>query len=174
VYDFARSIERAMQHDYVVPPEPKWGDGPCLGSWNGSEVMQAAVPLTIKTSLEAGKAAELFMGPDYEGRSLGKTPVPFVTEDAPRVGAIIARAGIVTQFELWKEYASKSRYPYNRKQMEAWTFSDPKEQEILENVVNRRNELTHEISTHNDPTVRELVEYGYKLQWLAKVVARYG
>ncbi|MDX5935883.1 hypothetical protein [Acidithiobacillus thiooxidans] len=173
VYDLARSTERAMQHDYVVPKNPTWDDGPCLGSWNGTERIQAAVPLSIKTSLEAGKAAELAMGSNYAGHPTGKIPISFLDGSSPRVGAVIARAGIVVQFELWKDYARLVSYPFNKKQMKGWTFLDKREEPNLEYAINRRNELTHEPMPANDPNMRELVEFCSKLHWLAKMAASY-
>lgn len=124
-----------------------------------------------KTSIEAAKAAELTMGVDHQPDASGRTLVPFVTDKGPRVGAILARAGIIAQFELWKSFAASVSYPFNKKQADRYSFPSEKEKSTLLEIVDMRNSLTHEITIANDPTMRQLVEYAYKCQYLAKQAA---
>ena len=100
-----------MQHSYKIPSDSNWESGPYVSSWKGRQTLQKAIPLFIKISIEAAKAAELVMGQHFKPNSSGKTKIPTVNDKDHRIGCIIARAGIISQFELWKSYAATRRLP---------------------------------------------------------------
>ena len=162
-----------MSHTYVLPDGASWDDAPYLGSWKGRDVLQDAMPLLLKTSLESGKAAELVMGNYYKGNDSGKTPIEFANGVSPRVEATVARSGIISQFELWKEFASLVGFPISRKQAKRFTFNSELERETLFELVDLRNELTHEVTIDNDPTMKRFVEFSYSCRWLATQAAAY-
>lgn len=172
IYDLAEALSRAMNHSYVIPTDSSnWASGPFLNSWHGIDKIQAAIPLLIRTSIESAKAAELVMGKNHLPDKDGKTIIPFVNKTNPRPGAILARAGIISQFELWKEFAKPLGYPTNEHKAEKYVFNSLDEKDLLLSIVSRRNSLTHEIKTQNDSNMRELVEYAYSCHFLAKKAA---
>ncbi len=166
VYDLAEATRRAMNPNYSIPVNSTWADGPHLSSGRGQATIQNAIPLVIRSSLEAGKAAELAMGKDHRPNDDGSTRIPLVSRGI-RTGQIIARLGIISQFELWKEFARPLGYPINEKQAKSYSFSDSTERDTQSGLVRRRNQLTHEISANNDPTMRELVDFAYSCHYLA-------
>lgn len=161
VYELAEGAFRAMHHDYVIPKNGTWDDAPFLSSWRGVDALQAAIPLSIRTSIEGGKAAELVLGKGHKPDEGGRTRIPFADGKGPRPGAIIARAGIIAQFELWKAFVKPLGYPTNEHKAAKHTFSDAEEAELMFKLVDDRNRLTHEIATRTDPTMRGLVEFAY-------------
>jgi hypothetical protein len=126
--------------------------------------------LALKTSIESAKAAELTMGTDYRSGPSGKTPVPSVL-GALRSNALVSRLGIIAQFELWKDFARSAGYPINENQAQKFSFRKPDELHELVSLVQRRNQLVHEVKAANDPTMREFVEFTYGCQYLAKCAA---
>jgi hypothetical protein len=171
IYDLAEATSRAMNPSYTFPVNSTWADGPHLSSGRDNSELQKSIPLVIRSSLEAAKAAELIMGRDYRPNESGKTRIPMVSNEI-RTGQIIARMGIVSQFELWKNFVARLSYPINAKQAESYTFRDLEESAAQRQIVRRRNELTHEIKASNDPTMRELIEFAYLCHFLARRAAR--
>lgn len=170
VYDLAEATSRAMNPKYSIPASSNWADGPHLSSGRDRTAIQNAIPLIIRSSIEAGKAAELVMGQDHHPSKDGRTRVPLISHGI-RTGQIVARIGIISQFELWKDFVRPLGYPINEKQAKSFKFSHPQECETQRDLVRRRNELTHEISAHNDPTMRELVDFAYSCHYLAQKAA---
>jgi len=79
--------------------------------------------------------------------------------------------GIIAQFELWKGFAKSTGYPINEKQAQKFSFRRPEELQELVALVQRRNELVHEVKAANDPSMREFVEFTYICQFLASCAA---
>lgn len=166
----AEACSKAMRPGYVLPNTGCWTDGPYLCSGVSHEALRSALPLALKTSIESAKAAELTMGSDYRPGPSGKTLVPFV-QGPLRTNALVSRLGIIAQFELWKDYAKSVGYPINEKQAQKFTFKNPEELPELIAMIQRRNELVHEVTVSNDPTMREFIEFTYICQFLAKCAA---
>lgn len=170
LYDVAEACARAMIPGYVLPNSGLWSDGPYLVSGVSHEALRSALPLALKTSIESAKAAELTIGTDYRPDPSGKTPVPSVLGTL-RTNALVSRLGIIAQFELWKGFAQSAGYPINAKQAQKFSFRKPDELQELIALVQRRNELVHEVKAANDPSMREFVEFTYACQYLAKCTA---
>ncbi len=176
IYDLAESAARAAHPGYAIPLEFTWQDGPFMVSKNGPADMQAAMPIIIKTSLEHAKAAEIAMDScekfriqrDKRGPQL---KVPLVVDQQMRTGPIVARSGIIAQFELWKSFVQPLNYPFNKRRAEGHKFKSTDEQDALMHIIDRRNELTHEITVLNDPNMREYVEYVCHCHFLARTAA---
>lgn len=170
LYDLAESTRKAMNHDYCLPKEDGWDSAPYLASWKGRDALQDALPIFLKTSLEAAKAAELVMGQGYKPNPLRKTPIQFSSTSGPRVEETVARLGIITQFEVWKEFAQCHGYPINIKRAKNFEFSSEAESEILIGLINVRNSMTHDIEIETDPTMKQFVEFSYDCRWLASKI----
>lgn len=168
VYELAESTRKAMSHSYELPETISWDEAPYLGSWNGRDLLQEALPLTLKTSIAGGKAAKIVMGNEFQGGSDGKTHIRFANNSYPRVEATVARSGIVTQFELWKKFAEEKNYPFNQKRLKKFSFQSVFERSILNEVITERNLMTHEIEVENDPSIDDFITFTCKCRWLAK------
>ncbi|KRG63377.1 hypothetical protein ABB26_12525 [Stenotrophomonas humi] len=95
--------------------------------------------------------------------------VPFSNGNSPRIEGVLARAGIIAQFELWKSYATQfPGYPTNLKAAKKHSFVHPEEERLVTNLISIRNRMTHEIDVTNDPTTRMLVNYTWECQHIAK------
>ena len=167
VRDLAKATLKCFSRDYQIPEGTKWEDGPFLSSQRGRDHLRAALPLSLKTSIELAKAAEMALGKTPEGHDQGKVTSRFLGKTGPRVDEIIARNGIIVQFELWKSFVGPLGYPINEKQAAKYTFKEAYERALLAKLVRRRNELTHEPKLANDPTCREYVEFAHSCRCLA-------
>lgn len=159
-----------MNPSYSLPDSGLWSDGPYLCSGVSHEALRSALPLALKTSIESAKAAELTMGRDYQPGPSGKTAVPLVVGPL-RANSLVSRLGIIAQFELWKDFARSAGYPTNEKQAHKFAFKSPQELPELVALVQRRNELVHEVKAANDPNMREFIEFTYICQFLGKCAA---
>lgn len=118
-------------------------------------------------------AAWVACGDTPEGASGGRVRVPFANSRGPRIEAVLARAGIIAQFELWKAYVSQfPDYPTNLVASRKHCFSAVEEEQLVEGLIDLRNRMTHEVDINNDPTARRLVDYTWECQHIAKWVTR--
>ncbi|WP_329754412.1 hypothetical protein [Stenotrophomonas maltophilia] len=155
-----------------VASSPKVEDGPLL-----TVVVEGAglsIPAHLCTGNEFARAIHLVTGkPISEHENLR---LPGVGNGSQRVEAIIARSGIISQFELWKKFAKPRRYPTDGAAAKAHAkhgrFHSDGERGMLEEVVKDRNRMTHEPNYLDDPTARSLVDYTNKLHHLARYVDR--
>jgi succinate dehydrogenase flavin-adding protein (antitoxin of CptAB toxin-antitoxin module) len=164
------AAECALNPSYRVPALTPSADGPYLTSGHGADRLNAAIPLLVKTSLAAAKAAEVALGMDPPRDERGGVRVPMVTGKSFRIGAVIARGGIIGQYELLKAFLKPRGYPLSRKDRENYTQFLQEEEGRLVALVNRRNDMTHEPDPSNDPDLRELVDYVWECHDLAQLV----
>lgn len=137
------------------------------------EGLSYSVPVTLFPSKQFMRAMWLVNGGDLVEECI---PIPNLSTAPERSGAIVCRAGIVAQFELWKQFALARAYPSNlkdaRRHGEKGRFSCSNEQSMLNEVIDLRNALTHEPDLATDPDAKALVEYTNKLHHLADWVHR--
>lgn len=155
-----------------ISHHPKVEDGPLLTTpVMGAEV---SIQACLFTGNEFARALHLVTGrPISENEGLR---LPGVGVGIQRIEAIIARSGIISQFELWKKFAKPRRYPADGAAAKAHAklgrFHCDDERKMLEEVMKIRNRMTHEPNHLDDPTARNLVDYTNKLHHLAKFVDR--
>lgn len=172
IYDLAEAAQKACNVDWK-PSAADDADGPHLISRTSRAHFAAALPLGTKTSKEAQRAAFVAMGEFPPSSSDVGVKVPVLNGKDPRIGAILARAGIIAQFELWKAFVRQyPDYPFNLKDARKYTFAHAQEREIVFGLIEDRNALTHEIRTSIDPTMRRLVDYTWESQHVAQWVAK--
>lgn len=151
------------------PAHSTAADGPYLVSRTSSLFFARALPLVIKTSKEAMRAAWVAVGDMPEGLDAESVRLPLANGRGPRIEGVLARTGIITQFELWKSYASQfPGYPTNLKAARNYQFSAPAEADMVTGMIDMRNKLTHEVDVQTDPTLRRLVDYAWECQHIAK------
>ncbi|MCF3525777.1 hypothetical protein [Stenotrophomonas maltophilia] len=171
-HDMAVATEKIVESQrFTSLSHPvKVEDGPILTT--AVEEGELSIPAYLYTGNEFARAIELVTGqPISENEGLR---LPGVGTGPRRIEAIIARSGIISQFELWKKFAKPRRYPTDgaaaKSHEKLGRFYSNDEREMLEGVVKDRNRMTHEPNHLDDPTVRDLVDYTNKLHHLAKYV----
>lgn len=150
---------------------PNYGEGPLFS--HVQEGLNYSVPVTLYPSSQFMRAMWLVHGGDLDGDSI---PIPNLSTEPERSGAIVCRGGIVAQFELWKQFVLPRAYPSNLRAAtlhgEKGRFSCANEQLMLSEVIELRNALTHEPDLATDPDAKALVDYTNKLHHLADWVHR--
>jgi hypothetical protein len=168
-FDMASAAALASDPKWTPPPHSTAADGPYLVSGTSSLFLAKALPLVIKTSKEAMRAAWVAVGDMPQGSNADSVRVPHADGRGPRIEGVLARTGIITQFELWKSYASQfPGYPTNLKAARNYQFSTTAEADIVTGMIELRNTLTHEVDVRTDPTLRRLVDYAWECQHIAK------
>lgn len=171
IADLAMAAERVLNPNYRVPALTTLADGPYFTSQHGGDRLNMAVPLLVKTSIEAAKAAEVALGRDPPRDERGAVRVPMVSGTSFRSGAVIARGGIIGQYELLKAFLRPRGYPLSKREREGYTEFVCGEEDRLIALADRRNDMTHEPDPNNDPSLRELVEYVWECHELARLAA---
>lgn len=171
VYDHARSAEKMTDWRCCGIDNAAWKDGPFLSSPKNTVQIDRCHPYIIKSSVEFGTAAHLVLGDTPPGHEIGKVkiPLPSINENESRVESVIAKLAIIEQFELFKIFLLEIDGPYNKKKLKAWSsrISQNVQDNLLE-IINRRNELTHE-SEYVAPTMKEAVQYFNILRQIARI-----
>ena len=171
VFDLAEAAQRACTQTWTPPTTPE--EGPYFTSMRSQAHFKAALPLGIKTSKESQQAAYVAMGDLPKLHTAAGVKVPLLNGNHPRVEGILARAGIIAQFELWKTFVKQfPGYPFNRKQADKYVFAHDQEKSLLLALIDDRNALTHEIESENDPSMRRLVNYAWECQHVARWVTQ--
>lgn len=172
-FDLALAGEIACQHSWRPPDNSKLSEGPHFVSMSDASAFDRALPLAIRSSRVAMMAAWVACGDAPERASNGGVKVPFTDDRSPRVEAVLARAGIIAQFELWKAYVSQfPDYPTNLKAARIYRFSNEQEEKLVNGLIDLRNRMTHEVDIKNDPSARRLVDYTWECQHMAEWVTR--
>ncbi len=171
-HDLAEAALKTIDPDFQPPERPlTWEQGPVLVPKVTTPISRTAFPLVLYHSKQMGRAEHLIHGQPVR-LSPGETmKVPLTDPTTPRAGGIIARAGIITQFELWRDFVAPLGYPFNRKRAKSHEFADPDEQRLLLSLIDTRNEMTHEPALHNDPDARRLVDYTNECHHMARWAA---
>lgn len=170
VYDVAVAAEKCFHHDYEPPLKPTEENTPYLSSYSGAPPLKMVIPFCIATSIEQRAAAGIVKGPNPPKNEKGGVRIEFVTESV-RINSIMARFGIISQFELWKSFAAEHKWPINKKQCESYAFANQEVKTRLLSLIERRNSLTHEVKAENDPTMRELIEFYWSCKWVSTELA---
>ncbi len=151
---------------------PRVEDGPFFSHHDTTGLLSYNVPVHLFTGTEFIRAMYLIR--DGELSSTEKMHVPGLGNARRRVEAIICRSGMIAQFELWKKFAKERNYPTDwpaaERHRDKGRMSAQEEIDMLEEVIKRRNVMTHEPDPDNDPDARELVDYTNKIQHVAKWV----
>lgn len=172
-HDLAASAELAIRPKWMPPDVSNNIDGPYLISRSNPTAFSTALPFVVRSSKEAMRAAWVACGQPPHPMDPKGVKVPFANGNNPRVEGVLARAGIIAQFELWKSYALQfSGYPTNLKAANKHNFMHPEEALHVKHLIEVRNLMTHEIETSNDPTMRMLVDYTWECQHMAKWLTR--
>lgn len=168
-FDLAAAAALASDPKWTPPPHSMAADGPYLISRTSSLFFQRALPLVIKTSKESAMAAWVALGDAPEKSECGSVRVPHADGRGPRIEGVLARAGIIAQFELWKSYALQfPGYPTHLKAARVHHFATKSEADMVTGMIDLRNTLTHEVEVQTDPTVRRLVDYAWECQHIAR------
>ncbi|MCL1127759.1 hypothetical protein [Shewanella surugensis] len=168
-FDYARSAEKMTEFNCIGKDNLAWKEGPFISSPANMPDIDRSYPYCFKTSKEFAMTAQLVLGENPKVSENGgvKIPLPPKDEHESRVEPVLAKLAIIEQFELFKEYLSTFDGPINKKKRKAWEGQvDPLTLELLIELTDRRNELTHD-SEYFLPTIKEAVEYFYKLRQLA-------
>ena len=164
-FDYARSAEKMTEWNCVGKDNQAWKDGPFLTSLANNPDLDRSYPYCFKTSKEFAMTAQIILGDNPEKLEGGgvKVPLPPKDENGSRVEPVLAKLAIIEQFELFKEYLSTFHGPTNKKQRKAWEGKvESSTLDLVSDLTNRRNELTHD-SDYDFPTMKEAVEYFYKV-----------
>ncbi|WP_152982667.1 hypothetical protein [Stenotrophomonas humi] len=168
-FDLASAAELAIRPNWSPPANGSDVEGPYLISMRHPLPFAAALPFGVRSSREAMRAAWVACGHTPETANTDGVKVPFSNGNSPRIEGVLARAGIIAQFELWKSYATQfPGYPTNLKAAKKHSFVHPEEERLVTNLISIRNRMTHEIDVTNDPTTRMLVNYTWECQHIAK------
>ncbi|WGK83142.1 hypothetical protein PYE51_17405 [Vibrio aestuarianus] len=170
-FDYARSAEKMTEWNCVGRDNQAWNNGPFLASPANKPDLDRSYPYCFKTSKEFAMTAQIILGDNPEKLEGGgvKIPLPPKDENESRVEPVLAKLAIIEQFELFKEYLSTFDGPTNKKRRKAWEGKvESSTLELVTDLTNRRNELTHD-SIYHLPTMKEAVEYFYKLRQLAVI-----
>lgn len=167
-YDMAAAAALASNPNWTVPDTGLYG--PYFVSRRSAEAFGNALPLAIRSSKEAMQAAWVALGDSPAEQEPGKIRVPHANRSDPRTGGILARAGVIAQFELWKSYVRQlPDYPFSKKAADRYTFGDIDEERTVRGLIDLRNCLTHEIDPNSDPSMERLVSYAWECQLMAKL-----
>lgn len=170
--DLALSGEMACRHSWR-PPNSDNTEGPYFFSKRDASAFNHALPLAIRSSRASMMAARVVYGDKPQSAGGGKLLIPFADSRGPRIEAVLARAGIIAQFELWKAYVIQfPGYPTNLKAARRYDFSTTEEEKFVSHLIELRNLMTHDVDIHNDPTARRFVEYTWECQYAARWVTR--
>lgn len=171
-FDLAVSAELAIRPKWTPPPDAN-SEGPYLLSTSHPEAFSAALPFVVRSSKEAMRAAWVACGRPPQAIDQKGVKVPFTNGNNPRIEGVLVRAGIIAQFELWKQYALQfPGYPTNLKAASRHSFGHLDEERLVKHLIGVRNRMTHEIETSNDPSMRMLVDYAWECQHIAKWLTR--
>jgi len=168
-YDHARAAEKMSEWHCVGEDNVAWKEGPYLSAGANQKQIDRNHPYCFRSSAEFGIVVGIVMRPNFEKSENGRVKLPLPPKDKreSRVEPVISKLAIIEQFELFKEYLATFDGPYNKKRCKAWEGKvDQKLLDLVNNLTDRRNELTHE-SNYELPSMKEAVTYFYQLRQLA-------
>jgi hypothetical protein len=171
-YDTARSAEKMSDWHCVGEDNDAWKTGPYLSAGANQKQIDRSHPYCFKTSDEFNIVASIVMGsnPKKEENGGSKIPLPPRDKNESRIEPVIAKLAIIEQFELFKEYLITFDGPINKKKRKEWEGRvETDVLDLVTNLTNRRNELTHD-SEYCLPSMNEAAGYFYKLRQLAPLL----
>lgn len=171
-FDNARAAEKMADWHCVGADNNAWKEGPYLSAPDNYPEIDHSFPYCFRMSDEFGMIAGIIVGPDPELSENGgvKLPLPPKDKHESQVEPVIAKLAIIEQFELFKEFLITFDGPYSKKRCATWEGRvDRQYLDLVGELTDRRNDLTHDTACEL-PSMREAVEYFFKLRQLACVL----
>ncbi|WP_273728800.1 hypothetical protein [Brucella gallinifaecis] len=169
IYDLARAAERITRHK---TDDRNTQEGPYLEHQDMQ--LNDASGYILRVSIEMNAAINIYYTDDVYSapKSLGNSVLanmPELTElNGSRVTPYIAKTCIIEQFEILKKFLISIGAPFSMAALKKQKINmDDQIYQRLLNLINRRNELTHDL-VFKLPDMKEAVEFAHSCRFIAK------
>lgn len=171
-YDYARSAEKMGDPNCSGKNNQAWKEGPYLSSPANKKQINREHAYCFRSSIEFQVLAGIIKGDNPERSPNGgiRIPLPEMPPNRSRVEPVLAKLAIIEQFELFNEFMATINGPVNKEARKEWERKGHAELlKQIKNLVDRRNELTHDYDC-TPPTMKEAIEYFYELRQISALL----